>query len=563
MNGKSKRTLALVLALLMSAAAAGCGGNGGKADSSPDAASKADNSSADTSDSRAENTEPVTDTVGDFDLSEFTSDYGVPADFVFEAEGESGSMTGNAFVMKRDFAGEFSGEGYTAVPEKDDEVTFEADLPAKGSYDIIMRIAADNVNSVNLITVDGTPAAKFTSSDPEFTDVTAQKVLIDGGKHTIGIRGETGHIYVDTIKIVPAEPIDLTQYEVTADLCDPNASDNAKRLYSFLRASYGKYTISGQYSGDNEGKDSREFKEIKKRTGQTPAILGLDVANLGISTMVDHQAGGGDMVILQAMDWYNNENGIVTMCWHWHAPAQYLEANGQPWWRGFYTDSVSFDLGKAMRGEDKEGYDAIVAELDNMAQQLKPLAEADVPVLWRPLHEAAGDPKYPNNQWFWWGAGGKDAYLELYKLMYDKFVNEYGLHNLIWVWNAQNQSWYPGDEYVDIVGYDCYPPEQDSSPQTYYYEFLKECSPGSSKIIAETENGSMFDPDAAFNEGTRWAYFSTWNGEFCLKDKQLSEQYTTFDMWDKIYSSDRVLTLEELPDLKAWPADLDAYLADS
>ena len=36
----------------------------------------------------------------------------------------------------------------------------------------------------------------------------------------------------------------------------------------------------GQFSGDNEGKDSREFKEIKKHTGKTPAILGLDVLNL-------------------------------------------------------------------------------------------------------------------------------------------------------------------------------------------------------------------------------------------------------------------------------------------
>jgi mannan endo-1,4-beta-mannosidase len=417
------------------------------------------------------------------------------------------------------------------------------------------------VNSENLITSDGNAIKKFTSGDPKFAEVTAENVLLEGGTHTLGVRAETGHIYVDTLKIVPADPVDLTQYEVTDTLCNPNASDNAKRLYSFLRAVYGKYTISGQYSGDNMGYESREFIEINKRTGKTPAILGLDVMNLGISTKVDHKAGGGDMVPIQAMDWYNNHNGIVTLCWHWHAPAQYLEVNGQPWWRGFYTDSTNFDLGKAMSGEDKEGYDAIVAELDNMAEQLKPLAEADIPILWRPLHEAAGDPRYPNNAWFWWGASGREPYLELYKLMYDKFVNEYHLDNLIWVWNAQNQSWYPGDEYVDIVGYDCYPAERDSSSHKYYDDLLKECSPTGSKIIAETENGAMFDPDAAFNEGTRWAYFRTWNGELAIKDSQLSDRYTTFEMWDKIYSGERVLTLEELPDLKSWPIDLEAYLA--
>jgi mannan endo-1,4-beta-mannosidase len=269
------------------------------------------------------------------------------------------------------------------------------------------------------------------------------------------------------------------------------------------------------------------------------------------------------MVPLQAIDWYTNENGIVSLCWHWLAPDDYLEANGAAWWKGFYTDSVSFDLAKAMNGEDPDGYDAIVADLDNMAQQLKTIADADVPILWRPLHEAAGDPAYPSNQWFWWGAGGKDAYLKLWKLMYDKFTNEYELNNLIWVWNGQNPDWYPGDEYCDIIGYDCYPDEQDSSSQKDYYDLMKTCSPTSSKIIAMTENGALFDPDAAFNDGSRWAWFSTWNGEFTLKDMQLSDQYTTFDMWEKIYSSERVLTLDELPDLKCYPLDTEAFLSSN
>jgi len=552
---KIKRIFALTLALTMSAGMIGCG------NSTKEENGKNDTKSRSADDSTAEEKPAVTETTGDFDLSEFTAASDVSEDLSLEFEAEKGTLLNEAMIMDKAFAGEFSGDGYVALYEKDDEVTFDIELPAKGSYNIILRLASDNVNSENLITSDGNAIKKFTSGDPKFAEVTAENVLLEGGSHTLGVRAETGHIYVGTLKIVPVDPVDLAQYEVTDTLCNPNASDNAKRLYSFLRAVYGKYTISGQYSGDNMGYESREFIEINKRTGKTPAILGLDVMNLGISTKVDHKAGGGDMVPIQAMDWYNNHNGIVTLCWHWHAPAQYLEVNGQPWWRGFYTDSTNFDLGKAMSGEDKEGYDAIVAELDNMAEQLKPLAEADIPILWRPLHEAAGDPRYPNNAWFWWGASGREPYLELYKLMYDKFVNEYHLDNLIWVWNAQNQSWYPGDEYVDIVGYDCYPAERDSSSQKYYYDLLKECSPTGSKIIAETENGAMFDPDAAFNEGTRWAYFSTWNGEFAIKDSQLSDRYTTFEMWDKIYAGERVLTLEELPDLKSWPIDLEAYLA--
>ena len=50
--------------------------------------------------------------------------------------------------------------------------------------------------------------------------------------------------------------------------------------------------------------------------------------------------------------------------------------------------------------------------------------------------------------------------------------------------------------------------------------------------------------------------------EFCVKDKQLSDQYTTFDEWNKIYNSERVLTLDELPNLKCYPMDTEKYLEE-
>lgn len=79
------------------------------------------------------------------------------------------------------------------------------------------------------------------------------------------------------------------------------------------------------------------------------------------------------MVPLQAMDWYNNENGIVSLCWHWYAPEKNLEKNGGAWWQGFYSEYTDFDLAKALSGEDKEGYDSIIADLDHMAGVLKSL----------------------------------------------------------------------------------------------------------------------------------------------------------------------------------------------
>lgn len=548
MRGMMKRTVAAAMAVLIACAAAGCSSTGNSSSGSSSAGET------------TTTTAPVVEDMGNIDLSDVTTEYDVPEDFSYESEAEKGTLSGGAAVLDKNFLGKFSGDGFVSVGSSGDMVEFEIDFPAKGSYNITLTMAADGEGQSNLITVDGAALTNFTSTTTEFGDTVAENVLIDEGTHKIGIKGDNGHIYIDKIKITPAPAIDLSQYEVSNQLSNPNASDEAKRLYNFLTDVYGKYTISGQFSGDNEGKDCREFKEIKKHTGKTPAILGLDVSNLSNSAL-SHGAGGGDMVPLQAMDWYNNENGIVSLCWHWYAPEKNLEKNGGAWWQGFYSEYTDFDLAKALSGEDKEGYDSIIADLDHMAGVLKELADANVPILWRPLHEAAGDPKYPGNAWFWWGSAGKDAYIQLWKLMYDKFTNEYGLNNLIWVWNAQNPDWYPGDEYVDIMGYDCYPAERDSSSQKWYYDLVKS-STSTKKIIAMTENGSMFDPDGAFNDGTRWAWFSTWNGEFCIKDKQLSDQYTTFDEWNKIYNSERVLTLDELPNLKCYPMDTEKYLEE-
>ena len=69
-----------------------------------------------------------------------------------------------------------------------------------------------------------------------------------------------------------------------------------------------------------------------------------------------------------------------------------------------------------------EGYDLLIRDIDAIAEQLKRLQDAGVPVLWRPLHEASGG-------WFWWGNAGAEAYKELYVLLYDRLTNHHDRGN--------------------------------------------------------------------------------------------------------------------------------------
>ncbi len=503
-------------------------------------------------------TDPVNETLSGFDLSVVEGgDAAIPDDFKFECEAEKGKLDGGG-VMDKAFVGEFTGEGFVALPNEK-SVSFEIDFPAEGSYDIKLRSAADAENTNASITIDGDSLTTFAIAGTEFGDNTAEKVLIGEGKHTIGIKAQNTPVYIDNILITPAASIDPAQYEVKRTLCNPNASEETRRLYNFLCDSYGKYIISGQYASDNMGLESREFIEIEKHLGDYPAIMGLDLIELSPSR-VAHGSGGGTNAIINAKDWWLNQGGIVTLTWHWNAPEPYIMKNGGAWWQGFYTEYTQIDLAKIMRGEDQEGYDLIVSDIDAIAEYLKDLDDYHVPILWRPLHEGGGDPKW-NNPWFWWGSSGSEAYKELWKLMYDRLTNYHKINNLIWVWDGQSADYYPGDEYVDILGYDVYADAGDYSSKKWYYDFTRDCA-GENKITAMTENGTLFDPDAAMNDGTRWGWFATWNGEFTLKDMQLPGEYTSMEMWEKIYSNDHVLTLKELPDLKNYPLDTEKYLEE-
>ena len=433
----------------------------------------------------------------------------------------------------------YTGTGYiTGIEGPGDTVTFHISIPGDGSYDLNFISVGNTGHKENNILVDGVMVGVAKVDGDEFTDSIIPRVFLTTGEHQIQIQKSWGWILLDSLKVSASEPADKSIYEVSADLVDKKASERTKRLMQYLTDMYGEYVISGQY-GD-KGINGNEFKAIQKLTGEYPAILGLDFIEYTPSR-VAHGSYSND--VEYAID-FDKQGGIVTFCWHWNAPDKYLvNSSSTPWWKGFYTEGTMIDLKKIMNGEDPEGYDLLVSDIDAIAIQLLRLQAADIPILWRPLHEASGG-------WFWWGASGPDAYIKLYQLIYDRLTNYHNIHNLIWVWNGQNKDWYPGDDYVDIVGTDIYPGERVYAPQTAQFDELLDWNGDNKKIITLSENGCLFDPDLAFRDNAIWSYFCTWEGEFVTLNKSstLSEQYTEKDMIKKVYTSDKVITLDELPD---------------
>lgn len=454
-------------------------------------------------------------------------------------EAENGSYSSDMSVISNSSASGGKTVGNFEKPSSYWQIKIS--IPSSAVYDIVIRSCGIDSDKENNLLIDGETIGSFSSKENSFQDYTVSSVSISKGTHTLKITKSWGWIELDRITVKSAEAISDTTYNVTSSLVNKNSTAATKKLYQFLKDSYGSYVISGQQC--EGGINGTEFSTIKAQTGKYPALLGLDMMDYTPSRTV---LGASSTAVEKAIE-FSNMGGIVTFCWHWNAPTDYLKDgkdpdNGKPrWWGGFYTRNTNFDIAKVMNGEDEKGKKLLDADIKEIASQLKRLEKAGVPVLWRPLHEGSGG-------WFWWGAKGADAYKKLWRYLYTELTDTYNCNNLIWVYNGQSAEWYPGDEYVDIVGEDIYPGERVYNPQTS--RFRQALSYGSkNKITALTENGCIFDIDQAVGVNCMWSWFCTWGGEFIQKNGSYSEQYTEKSILKKVYQSKYVLTLDELPDI--------------
>jgi mannan endo-1,4-beta-mannosidase len=66
-------------------------------------------------------------------------------------------------------------------------------------------------------------------------------------------------------------------------------------------------------------------------------------------------------------------------------------------------------------------------------------------------------------------------------------------------------------------------------------------------MVTISECGSIPDPDNLVKDGAAWSYFMPWYGDF-VKDSK----YNSLDLWKKLFASDYVLTLNEMPNLSTY-----------
>lgn len=364
-----------------------------------------------------------------------------------------------------------------------------------------------------------------------------------------------------TMKEKDPDPVHST-LNPTANLCNPSASQQAKKVYEFLLQQSGKKTLSGAMSGSSNSNDFADL--IYLNVGKYPALTGYDFIFLQYSPTPENWNWKVNYNDISAAREQWNNNGLVSYMWHWNVPT-----SESAWKNGtekgdytgyaFYSDKTAFDIKEALK-EGTWQNQFLMKDIEEVASYLKNLRDAGIPVIWRPLHEAAGNYNLysDNGAWFWWGKGGAEPCKQLWRLLYDQFTNVHGLNNLIWVWTVdatagcedQYDDWYPGDDVVDIVGVDIY--ENNTDAKTRQFQALVDVTKGN-KLVSVSECGNIPDPDKCFAQGNAWSWFMVWctydeNNNLALSNKDWNLNTKTW--WSTVMASKNVINREDMPNLK-------------
>jgi mannan endo-1,4-beta-mannosidase len=488
---------------------------------------------------------------------------------------ECENLTLNGLTVWKDIYGRFfpgySGEGFVYLTSGSME--FTVDAPEDGMYEINTSYVQVHEEATmgprtQTISVNG---LKFKLDFPyadSWTDYSFGIFRLNKGENTIQLLPEYGYASFDTITV---EKATLPELKIQPTLADKKATKETQGLMNYLCDMYGNHIISGQqeiyggghtedspngYSGaDLLGYES-EFEWIKKNFGAYPAIRGFDMIN------VNPLYGWDDGTTERIIEWGTERNGIPTVCWHINLPndfTNYEVGEAVDWSKCSYKPNSSFSVANATVEGTKEN-EYIMSAIDLLAQELLKVQDAGVPIIFRPYHEAEGNP---GDAWFWWGQDGAEPYKALWKQLYTTLTEDYGIHNLIWEFNSYTYSsspeWYPGDDCVDIVGYDKYNtvynrtdglsgvPNEDAISGTFYN--LVNLT-NNKKLVAMPENDTVPSVENMLIEKANWLYFCIWydNGS----DNFLSDsaKYNNFDTLKATYESDYCITLDELPDWK-------------
>jgi hypothetical protein len=281
--------------------------------------------------------------------------------------------------------------------------------------------------------------------------------------------------------------------------------------------------------------------DVKELTGDYPAVYGFELGRLEFD-----QQNNLDGVPFDKIKGYIKEvyerGGVITLSWHLNNPL-----TGKTAW-----DPAPGTVASILPGGDKNAlYKSWLNKIGAFMQDLKGHRGEYIPVIFRIFHEL-------NGNWFWWGKDHctPDEMKQLWQFTVSYLRDSIQVHHLLYAFNTDKfyskeeyLQKYPGDEWVDLIGFDIYQREKGQVPNEKFIKDadmmmsqLEELASERKKVPALTEFGFNQIPDSSWFTNVLWkaiakhklsyalawrsaGYYSSGQAEFYIPYKgQLAEK---------------------------------------
>lgn len=240
--------------------------------------------------------------------------------------------------------------------------------------------------------------------------------------------------------------------------------------------------------------------DVKDVTGDFPAVFGWELGHIELDSKVNLDSVPFDKMLEFIKEGYEM-GAVITVSWHLNNPL-----TGKSAWEPAAGTVASVLPG----GEKNNLYKNWLDKVAGFLNSLKGKKGEFIPVIFRPFHEL-------NGSWFWWGKNHctPDQLKQLYRFTVDYLRNEKNIHHLLFAYNtdrfATKEEYlerYPGDEYVDVMGFDIY--QRNEGNKKFIDELdktlttLESIADAKKKIPALTEFGYGTVPDSSWWTKTLW-----------------------------------------------------------
>jgi mannan endo-1,4-beta-mannosidase len=255
----------------------------------------------------------------------------------------------------------------------------------------------------------------------------------------------------------PFVPPAATPAAAVIEPVTPHASKETRALLERLHGADGAQILSGQQNYPDNPDAVTDL--VAQTTGKQPAIYAIELDG-------EHDAAVVNAAIAQA-----RAGAQVSLTWHPKNPAD-MDASvprvvgGDAVLPGANAPRISKPNSQTRLLSDFEWTELLrpdsdlnkrwAAQVDDVAALLKRLDEKGVAVLFTPIPDANG------KLWWWSNRPGVHGSAALYRMLFDRLVNQHHVKNVIWGWqagpairgplgNGSPADYFPGLLYVDAV----------------------------------------------------------------------------------------------------------------